>query len=146
MLEESVEYAITVDNEFVASIALIALASTAGRHGNTAVAFDAMDRCIHLFWGAGNRPQLWTAVRNLVEILHNVGADREALILHTAADADSQHAPKVFGPIGDRYRDIVEEVTESLGQDAAADAIEQGQSLGYNDAVEFALDVIARIA
>jgi predicted ATPase len=146
MLEESVEYSITVDNEFVAGIALIALASTAGRHGNTAVAFDAMDRCIHLFWGAGNRPQLWTAVRNLVEILHNVGADREALILHTAADADSQHAPKVFGPIGDRYRDIVEEVTESLGQDAAADAIEQGQSLGYNDAVEFALDVIARIA
>jgi len=143
-LEESVEYAVAVGNEFVAGISLIALAATASRHGDSVVAFEALERCIHLFSRAGNRPQLWTAVRNLVEILHSVGADRNALVLHAAAEADSEHAPGVFGPIGDRYREMVDEIAESLGVDIAGDASREGRSLEYKDAVEFALNAIAR--
>jgi hypothetical protein len=143
-LEESVEYAVTVGNEFVAGISLIALAATASRHGDSAIAFEALERCIHLFSGAGNRPQLWTAVRNLAEILHSVGADRDALVLHAAAEADSEHAPEIFGPIGDRYRELVDEIAESLGVDIAGDASREGRSLEYKDAVEFALNAIAR--
>jgi hypothetical protein len=143
-LEESVEYAVTVGNEFVAGISLIALAATASRHGDSAIAFEALERCIHLFSGAGNRPQLWTAVRNLAEILHGVGADRDALVLHAAAEADSEHAPEIFGPIGDRYREMVDHIAASLGTRDAAEATQQGQSLEYSDAVEFALDAISR--
>jgi predicted ATPase/class 3 adenylate cyclase len=143
-LEESVEHAIAVGNEFVAGISLIALAATASRHGDPVIAFEALERCIHLFSRAGNRLQLWTAVRNLVEILHSVGADRDALVLHAAAEADSEHAPGVFGPIGDRYRELVDEIAESLGVDIAGDASREGRSLEYKDAVEFALNAIAR--
>ncbi|MCL1601091.1 MAG: adenylate/guanylate cyclase domain-containing protein [Actinomycetia bacterium] len=146
MLEEAVEYAVTVDNEFVAGISLIALAAAAGRQGDTAVAFEAMERCIRLFSGAGNRPQLWTAVRNLVEILHNIGANRDAMVLHAAAEADSEHAPEVFGEIGDRYREMMSDVARSLGEVNAAAATREGRSLEYNDAVEFALGAIGRIA
>jgi predicted ATPase/class 3 adenylate cyclase len=142
MLEESIEYAVTVGNEFVAGISLIAMSATAGRHGDSAIALEAMERGIRLFSGAGNRPQLWTAVRNLVEILHSIGAEHEALVLHAAAEADSQHAPELFGEIGERYRGIVTDVTESLGTDAADAATRQGRSLEYNDAVEFTLDAI----
>ncbi|MEN8040959.1 MAG: adenylate/guanylate cyclase domain-containing protein [Actinomycetota bacterium] len=146
LLEESVEYSVTVDNEFVAGISLIALASSAGRDGNIPVALDAMDRCIHLFRGAGNRPQLWTAVRNLVEILHKAGASNDALVLHAAAEADADHAPEVFGPIGDQYRAMVAEIIESLGGQDADRAKNRGQRLAYNDAVEFALNAIASVA
>jgi tetratricopeptide (TPR) repeat protein len=144
MLEEAIEYAVTVDNEFVAGISLIALGAAAGRQGDTAVALEAMERCIHLFSGAGNRPQLWTALRNLVEILHSIGANSDALVLHAATEADSEHAPEVFGEIGERYREMVRDVAESLGEENAAAATEEGQSLEYNDAVEFALDAIGR--
>jgi predicted ATPase/class 3 adenylate cyclase len=144
MLEESIEYAVTVDNEFVAGISLIALAATAGRHGDSAIALEAMERCIHLFSGAGNRPQLWTAVRNLVEILHSVGADDDALVLHAAAEADSEHAPEVFGEIGDRYTEMVSNIVESLGTEGVTTAMNQGRSMRYSDAVEFALDAIGR--
>lgn len=146
MLEEAIEYAVTVDNEFVAGISLIALAAAAGRQGDTAVALEAMERCIRLFSGAGNRPQLWTAVRNLVEILHRVGADTDALVLHAAAEADSEHAPEVFGEIGNRYRGMVDNIAEGLGTADAEEATLQGQSLEYSDAVEFALDAISRKA
>ena len=145
-LEEAVEYAITIGNEFVAGISLIALAATASRHGDSAIALEALERCIHLFSGAGNRPQFWTAVRNLVEVLHRVGADRDALVMHAAAEADSEHAPEVFGPIGDRYRGMVDDIAESLGTRDAAEATRQGQSLEYSDAVVFALDTISRRA
>jgi len=143
-LEESVEYAIAVGNEFVAGISLIALAATASRHGDSSIAFEALERCIHLFSRAGNRPQLWTAVRNLVEVLHSVGADRDALVLHAAAEADSEHAPEVFGPIGDRYREMVDDISLTLGEDIAVGATREGGSMEYKDAVDFALNAIAR--
>jgi predicted ATPase/class 3 adenylate cyclase len=144
MLEESVEYAVAVDNEFVAGIALIALAASAGRHGDSIIALEAMERCINLFAAAGNRPQFWTAVRNLVEILHSMGANDEALVLHAAAEADSKHAPEVFGDIGDRYREMVSKIRESLGPEGAAASMSRGSSMTYSDAVEFALDAIRR--
>jgi hypothetical protein len=103
-----------------------------------------MERCIHLFSGAGNRPQLWTAVRNLVEILHSIGADMDALVLHAAAEADSEHAPEVFGDIGERYREIVSTIIDSLSSDDVKAATQQGRSLEYSDAVDFAIDAIAR--
>ena len=89
VLEESIESSVSVDNEFVAGIALVVLAATAGRHGDIPIALDAMDRSIHLFRALGNRPQMWTAVRNLVEILHEIGNSREAYVLHAAVEADS---------------------------------------------------------
>ena len=143
-LEESVEYSVSVDNEFVTGISLIALAATAGRHGDTKLALDAMERSIHLFWGLGNRPQLWTAVRNLVEILHSSGMDVEALTLDAAAEADAGHAPEMVGPVGDRYRKMMTEIAHSLGSESATSAAEKGHRLEYNESVEFALDSISR--
>jgi predicted ATPase/class 3 adenylate cyclase len=143
VLEESIESSVSVDNEFVAGISLIVLAATAGRHGEIPVALDAMDRGIHLFRDLGNRPQMWTAMRNLVEILHEMGNSRDAFVLHAAVEADSTHATELFGEFGDRYLAIVEDIGASLGNDAAS-AQSKGTRLEYNDAVEFALAAIAQ--
>ncbi|MFV1998885.1 MAG: hypothetical protein ACC654_00820, partial [Acidimicrobiia bacterium] len=139
ILEEAVEYGLAVDNEFTAGISLIALTSTAGRLGDTAVALDGMDHCIRLWRGAGNRPQMWTAIRNLVEILHRIGMDSEAFVLHSAVLADVDHAPELFGPIGDKYLAMVSTIEQNLGHDATAAASDQGLALDYGAAASFAL-------
>ncbi len=144
LLEEAVEFAITVDNEFVAGIALIALASTAGRQGDLSTALDGMERCLPLWRAAGNRPPMWTAVRHLVGILYKMRMNADALTLHAAVEADAEHASELFGPYGDRYSAIVERVTHELGPDAAAKAMVDGRSLGYSEAAAFALEAIGR--
>jgi predicted ATPase len=146
LLEESVEYAVSVDNEFLAGIALVALGSTAGRNDELPAALDAMYRAIRWLWyGAGNRPQLWTAIRNLVEILHTVGHDEEALSLHAAVEAGADEAPKLFGPFGDHYLSIVSAIESDLDEAARARATGRGAALGYAGAVDYALSTIDRI-
>ncbi|MCL1593231.1 MAG: adenylate/guanylate cyclase domain-containing protein, partial [Actinomycetia bacterium] len=122
ILEEGVEHGLTVDNDFLAGISLVALASTAGRSGDTPVALNGMQRCIRLWRTAGNRPQMWTAMRNLVEILHTIGMNEDAYILHNATEADAEHAAELFGPFGDAYRAIVAAISEDLGSEASARA------------------------
>jgi hypothetical protein len=144
MLEDAVESSITVDNEFVAGISLIGLSSIAGRKGDMETAFDAMYRCIRLWRAAGNRPQMWTAVRNLVEMLHSIGSDADALVLNAAVEADADRAPDLFGPFGDQYRAILV-ATEAALDPAEADAAKRrGSSLDYPAAASFALDAMAR--
>jgi len=144
LLEEAVEFGIAVDNEFVAGIALIALASTAGRNGDLATALDGMGRCLPMWRAAGNRPQMWTAVRNLVEIFDKLDMNADALTLHAAVEADAEHASELFGPYGDRYRAIVRDVTSKLGPDESARVTASGASLGYSEAADFALEAIGR--
>jgi predicted ATPase len=144
MLEEAVESGITVDNEFVAGISLIALSSIAGRNGDMDTAFDGMYRAVRLWRARGNRPQMWTAVRNLVEILHTVGHDRDALTLNAAVEADAERAPELFGPFGDHYRSILADVEEALDPAEAAEARRVGGALDYPGAANFALAAIGR--
>ena len=143
-LEEAVEFGVTVGNEFIAGIALIALAATAGRQGDFATALDGMERCLPLWRAAGNRPQMWTAVRNLVEMLHAMNMNVDALTLHAAVEADAEHASELFGPYGDRYRSIIGRITADLGPDEAAVASGTGRALGYSEAAGFALEAIDR--
>jgi predicted ATPase/class 3 adenylate cyclase len=142
LLEESIENGVTVGNEFVVGISLTALASIAGRTGKVAYALDAMQRCVRLWRTAGNRPQMWTAVRNLVEILHTIGRDSEALTLHHAVEADAEHAPALFGPFGDHYRSIVSEVQASLEPDMVSQAKRHGSTMNYATTASYAIGVI----
>ena len=143
-LEESVEYGVAIEADFLIGISLIALAATAGRHGDEAVALDAMHRALTVWHGLGNRPQFWTAIRNLVEILHRLGSDTDAYTLHLTAEAAADEAPELFGPYGDRYRHMIEEITGALAPADAARA-RRGAHLSYHDTARFALDVVGRL-
>lgn len=144
ILEEAVESGISVDNEFVAGISLIALSSIAGRNGDMDTAFDGMYRAIRLWRSRGNRPQMWTAVRNLVEMLHEVGHDVDALTLDAAVEADADRAPELFGPFGDNYRSIMVAVEASLDPADATAVRRRGSAMDYPAAAAFALDSISR--
>ncbi len=144
-LEESVEYGLSIDNQFVVGISLIALASTAGRNDQADVALDAIYRCVKLWHGTGNRPQFWTAIRNLVEILHLVGFDREALTLHLATEAASDQAPKLFGPYGDLYLSIATAIGDAVGEADRAAAAHRARRMDYHDTAMYALEVVTDV-
>lgn len=144
-LEESVEYGVSIDNRFVVGISLIALASTAGRNDQTDVALDAMYRCVKVWHGTGNRPQFWTAIRNLVEILHRIGHDREALTLHLLTEAASDQAPTLFGPYGDLYRTIAAATIDAVGEADRAAAAHRARRMDYHDAATYALDLLTDV-
>ncbi|MDX1690942.1 MAG: NB-ARC domain-containing protein [Acidimicrobiia bacterium] len=141
--EEAIELGVSVHNEFVASISLIALAATTGRHGKPDTALTAMERCVTFWRGAGYRSQMWTTIRNLIELLHRLGRDEDALTLHAAVEAHRDEAPELFGPYGEQHRRIVVEIEDVLGADAAA-VRSRGARLGYEAAAELAMQVIER--
>ncbi len=134
-LEEAIELALTVDSEFIAGVSLAALAAAEGRHGDASRALDSMTRCIGFWERAGNRPLMWTTVRNLVELLDRLGRAEQALTLHAAVEADAGHAPDLFGPHGDRYRRIVGSITRELDPQRADAALLRGGRLDFAGAV-----------
>jgi len=107
-------------------------------------AFDGMYRAIRLWRSRGNRPQMWTAVRNLVEMLHEVNLDIDALTLSAAVEADADRAPELFGPFGDHYRSILAAVEASLEPADVTAARRTGSAMDYPAAAAFALDSISR--
>ena len=70
----------------------------AGRNGHMDRSVGGMYRCIGLSRARGNRRQVWTAICNLAEVVHERGRDIEALTLSAAVEADDDRAPKLFGP------------------------------------------------
>ena len=140
--EESIEAGMSGQNEFVASISLVALAATAGRRGQPDVALTAMERCLAYWRSTGNRPQMWTAVRNLIELLHRLGRDSDAMTLHGAVSANAHEASKLFGPYGEQHLRIVGQIEESLGGRAEA-AARRGKALSYEAAASFAMQAIS---
>jgi tetratricopeptide (TPR) repeat protein len=144
LLDESIDNGLAVGNEFMVGISLTALSSIAGRMGDMPTALDAMHRCIRLWRTAGNRPQMWTAVRNLAEVLHALGDDEAAATLHYAVEADLDHAPALFGPFGDHYRDVIAATEAALDPAAVERAARHGGAFDYPTAAQFALDAIDR--
>jgi predicted ATPase/class 3 adenylate cyclase len=142
--EESVEYGLSVDAEFIVGISLIALAATAGRSGDNAAALDSIYRAIKLWHGLGNRPQFWTSMRNLVEILHRIGHDAEAYRVHLATEAAAGQAPELFGPYGELYRGRVREIVATLGEEDRA-ALEGEPRLDYANVARYALEILDQI-
>jgi hypothetical protein len=104
-----------------------------------------MERCVGFWWDAGNHPQLWTALRNLVELLHRLGRDDDAVTLHAAVESHAREAPELFGPHGDHYRGLVASLESGLAADALAGARARGNAMRYDDAVRFALSVIEEV-
>lgn len=144
LLEEAVEHALSVGNDFGAGVSLVALSSIAGRAGRLRLALDGMDRCIRVLSQSGNRPVLWTAARNLVEILGGLGLDEDALVLDAAIDASTEGAPELFGPHGERYRSLMRNVEDRLDEATVRASRDAGARFQYRDAVDFALGSIER--
>jgi len=142
--EESVENAVAVGGHFVAGLSLIAMAATAARNDDTSTAIDAMYRAVRLWYAAGNRPQFWTAIRNLVQILHRLGQNEEAYRLQLATEAAADKAPELFGPYGDLHRQVVAEIEASL-PDSERTAIQRSSDLDYAATATFAIELLENL-
>src|SRR5699024_8836877 len=111
-LQEAVRLGRLAGNRLVEGVALVCLASSQGRHGEPAEAVEAY-RDVVLHWRrVGDHTHQLTAVRNLVVLLAQIGAAREAALLHgavTSADTPT------FGAEKERLDDAWYQIQDRLG-------------------------------
>jgi predicted ATPase/class 3 adenylate cyclase len=143
-LERAIELSREGGNRFAQGVALVTLASIAGRHGDSRRAVTAMREAICFFDDAGNRPQLWTTIRNFVELLCRIGLDVEAAVLYGAQE-HAEGASSLFGEGEQRLVDAREELEKRLGPDAFGEACARGASMRVEPTVAFAIDTVDRL-
>jgi len=88
---------------------------------------------------------LWTLIRNLVELLARAGRARDAVSLHGAAAVSSTASP-AFGEQGARLADLMKQLEREIGSHAFVEAIQRGESMTDEEAVEFVRTAIAQAA
>jgi predicted ATPase/class 3 adenylate cyclase len=143
-LEKAIELSREGGNRFGQGVALVTLASIAGRHGDSRRAVTAMREAICFFDDAGNRPQLWTTIRNFVELLCRLEVDVEAAVLYGAQE-HAEGASSLFGEGAQRLDNARNELEQRLGPDGFAGACARGAGMSEEATVTFAIDTIDRL-
>ena len=138
-LDAAVDEAAAVGVRLTEGVALVSLASLAGRLGDTDRALALFRRAVDHWRRLGDYTHQLTTLRNLVELLARVGADESAALLHGAVAAG---ATPSFGPEAGRLAAAWETLEDRLGADAAAMLARRGRELTPTRMVDEALAVL----
>lgn len=125
-LEQAVDRARQVNNLMIEGVSLVSLASLQGRRGETDVALGLFRDVIAHWRRRGNYTYQLTTLRNLVELLSEIGADEPAAVLHGAV---TEGLAPSFGPEAERLAEAWRQLERRMGAAAAAAAAERGGSL-----------------
>jgi hypothetical protein len=143
LLDESVRLARAVDNQFLLGVALLSASSLRGRHGDPGEAIPMMLEAIRHWQHAGNWTQQWTTLRNVVELLVRLRADRPAAVLTGAIRAATTAAP-VFGPTAERMDQSARALASRLGAQAFAALTGQGAAMEPQTVIRYACTELTR--
>ena len=141
---QALELASQCRNDFLAGVAGLSVASLEGRKGQGDQAMQRYPGLIDTWVRGGSWIQLWTTMRNLVELLVRLGRYREALVLMGAMGASYRAAPP-FGSDATRLVEADESARAALGLREAEAALVEGASLDDNAAVAFARAVLEEL-
>jgi tetratricopeptide (TPR) repeat protein len=126
---------------FNVGVATVTAASLRTRHGDAVEALRMFRDAVDIWRLAGTRTQLWTTLRNLVELFCRIGSDEEAVILLSAA-ASSETAPPSFGTEAEGLEGLRATLA---GRMDGFDAVwERGRTMSDDDTVRYALAEIDR--
>ncbi|MFW5933812.1 MAG: tetratricopeptide repeat protein, partial [Actinomycetota bacterium] len=126
-LERAIDLAHSVDNALVAGVSQVSLASLLGRTGRTEEALARFRDVISHWRRLGNYTHQLTTLRNLVELLVQIGEDELAAMLHGAV-TEASAAPS-FGLEAQRLAAAWERLESRLGTEVAASAATRGRGL-----------------
>lgn len=140
-LDEAVELAERVEQDFLAGVARVGAVSLRGRHFDPDEALAGYAELIESWRRAGNWRQQWTTLRNLLELFARLALDSSAVAVFFAAEASPTAGP-VGGAHGARLERLIPELESRLGAEAFAAARERGTRMTDDKAVAFALDEI----
>ncbi|MDO8363224.1 MAG: winged helix-turn-helix domain-containing protein [Actinomycetota bacterium] len=139
----AIELAATVGNYFVASVARMSLATELSRAGERDKALDAYAECLRGYLRHGNLVHALTALRDVVEPLHDSGDTMTAVQLAAATFGDTRRVS--YGAQAERLPAVIERLRRSVDDD---DSFEQwwatGATLGMYDAVRLAAAALDR--
>jgi predicted ATPase len=143
--ERSRAVATSVQNRYLAGVALVSLAAAQGRLDNPVTALRLLTEVIDHWHAAGNRTQQWTTIRNLVEILVRLGADERAAVLDAGVTGSPTAAP-AFGEVAARLDDVRAVLRDRLGPAAFRAAADRGAALDDDEVVALARTTAAEVA
>jgi len=128
---------------FVAGTAGVTSASLEARHGDPGRAAASYRQLLELWRRGALRPIESTMLRHVAELLAATGNADTAALLHGAVTS-SQVAPP-FGPDAERQAELADRLRSQLGDTAFADAVERGERLGDDEALDLAAAVLATL-
>lgn len=141
LIAEACALAASVRNEFIVGVAEVSMASLRTRLGDPVRALRGFADLITRWQRTANWTQQWTTLRNLVELLIELGADESAAVLHAATTAPETGAPS-FGAEAAKLRAAAEKARQRLDSQAYQAAAERGRRLSAKDAVRTATEAI----
>jgi predicted ATPase len=101
LLQEALALARTLQDRYLAGLALASLAALHARHRDPATALGLFREVVEHWHQSGNWTQQWFTLRYLVELLVRLGADEPAALLYGAATGRAG-APPAYGVDADR--------------------------------------------
>ena len=125
-LEEAVQLARSVDNQLVYGVSLVCLASLQGRRGRSDRALPLFREAVAHWCRLGNHTHQLTTLRNLVELLAQLGEHRSAAIIYGAVTGGG--APS-FGAEAQRLAAAWQQVQHHLGVEQAEQLVAKGRRL-----------------
>lgn len=143
LLDRSEALARQVGNHFVRAVAGISSTTIRARVGAPSSALPRFKELIEHLESLGNRTQLWTMVRSLIQVLVEVGEHEAAAVLHGALET-SATAVAPFGPDHERLQRTAAAVAEHAGADALEAWKQRGHVMGDQEAMAYALTAIDR--
>ncbi|MDP9023361.1 MAG: winged helix-turn-helix domain-containing protein [Actinomycetota bacterium] len=135
-LERAIELARQVNNPLIQGVSLVSLASLRGRRGEIDAALKLFSEVIAHWRRLGDYTHQLTTLRNLVEVLTQIGADEPAAVLHGAV---TEGLAPSFGAEADRLATAWDQLQDRLGPEAAQTAADRGRRLTVTQMSERAL-------
>jgi ATP/maltotriose-dependent transcriptional regulator MalT len=142
-LEQSIALCRANRMHFMAGVSLISLASMRARHGDPLEALPMFRDIVDHWRRGGEWGRQWNTIRNLAELLARIGDDDTAATLLAASEASATATP-IFGTQGDRLAKLRRELSERMGGEAFAVAIQRGRAMSDEEAVAYAKTEIDR--
>jgi hypothetical protein len=137
LLDDSLEHAAGVGNNFLLGVAGVSATTLRARHGDPQQALGRFPDLIDLWDRAGNWTQQWTMLRSLVATLVRLGRDEPAAVLYGALSASPTAAP-VYGGDAERLARAVETMERRAGPRQFVAWAEQGRHLADDEVVALA--------
>jgi predicted ATPase/DNA-binding winged helix-turn-helix (wHTH) protein len=138
----ALDVAADVGNSFVASVARMSLATELSRAGARDAALDTYAECLRGYLRHGNLVHALTALREVVEPLHDSGDTRTAVELAAATFGDAGRVS--YGAQAERLPTVIERLRDSVDDDSFERWWAVGATLGLYEAVRLAAAALDR--
>ena len=138
----AIEVAATVGNYFVASVARMSLATELSRAGERDKALDTYADCLRGYLRHGNLVHALTALREVIEPMHDSGDAMTAVQLAAATVGDARRVS--YGAQAERLPVVIGQLRRSVDADRFEQWWATGAALGLYDAVRLAVAALDR--